>query len=179
MRMSSSERLDNYRRSRRSPWLRSAAASGESHRRRRSDEQRSDRISRRWQSRQRLWPGLCERRGGGMYKLDLGAVNTIAQVNTFSALGSRSRQNFVLYGSNGNSDPGWNVADRRLFTPVIEVAAPSTATYQATSIRASSGRPLGDFRWLVWVVVPDHADRVLENSAIQELQVIPAAISRK
>ncbi len=116
---------------------------------------------------------------GGMYKLDLGAVTTIAQVNTFTALGSRSRQNFLLYGSRGNADPGWNVADRRLFTPVMEVAAPSTATYQATSIRASSGRPLGNFRWLVWAVFPDHADRVLENSAIQELQVIPAAVSGK
>lgn len=42
-----------------------------------------------------------------------------------------------------------------------------------------SGRPLGNFRWLVWAVFPDNADGVLENSALQELQVIPAAVSRK
>ena len=83
----------------------------------------------------------------------------------------------MLYGSQGNSDPGWNVADQRFFTPVIDVVALSAKTYQATSIRASSGQPLGNFRWLVWAVFPSDTDNVLENTAVQELQVIPASDS--
>ena len=76
------------------------------------------------------------------------------------------------YGTNGNSDPGWNVADQRLFTPVIDVAAPSATTYSATRIRASRGQPLGIFHWLVWAVVPGDADSVLESADIQKWQVI-------
>ena len=56
---------------------------------------------------------------GGMYKLDLAAVKSIAQVNTFSALDVRSQQNFVLYGSGAESDPGGKSTiqrfSRRLF----------------------------------------------------------------
>jgi hypothetical protein len=114
---------------------------------------------------------------GGRYKVDLAAVKTMAQVNTFSALGGRSRQNFVLYGSQSASDPGWNTADARLFTPVISVDTRDTVPgeWQATSIRHSDGKPLGSYRWLVWAVTPvtpEHA----ENTAFQELQVIPAAV---
>jgi hypothetical protein len=114
----------------------------------------------------------------GMYRLDLAAVTSVARVNTFSALGPRSRQNFVLYGSAAASDPGWKVADAKLFTPIISVntckSAPSD--YQATSIRRSDGRPLGSYRWLVWQVFPVHDS---ENTAFQELQVIPAQTKEK
>lgn len=55
----------------------------------------------------------------------------------------------------------------------------SAKAYQATSIRVSSGQPLGNFRWLVWAVFPSDTDNVLENTAVQELQVIPAAASNK
>jgi len=108
----------------------------------------------------------------GMYKLDLATVTSIAQVNTFSRGGERGRQNFVLYGSSSAADPGWNVADAKLFTPVIAVEARQDADYKATSIRASDGKPLGSYRWLVWAVFPINDS---ENTAFQELQVIPAA----
>ena len=107
----------------------------------------------------------------GMYKLDLATVKSIAQVNTFSRGGERARQKFVLYGSSAASDPGWNVADARVFTPVITVDARQDAEYKATSIRASDGKPLGSYRWLVWAVFPINDS---ENTAFQELQVIPA-----
>jgi len=112
----------------------------------------------------------------GMYKLDLAAVKNIAGVNTFSALGGRSRQNFVLYGSKAASDPGWKITDASFFTPIISVdtrqAVPSD--FEATSIRCSDGKPLGSYRWLVWAVTPVTQDNA-ENTAFQELQVIPAA----
>jgi len=112
----------------------------------------------------------------GMYKLDLAAVKSIAQVNTFSALGKRSWQSFVLYGSSAAADPGWNVADAKVFTPIIAVDTRDglPTDFVATSIRHSDGKPLGSYRWLVWAVSPVTDDN-RENTAFQELQVIPAA----
>ena len=107
----------------------------------------------------------------GMYKLDLAAITSIAQVNTYSRGGERGRQNFVLFGSSAAADPGWNVADATLFTPVSAVDARQDAEYKATSIRFSDGKPLGSYRWLVWAVFPIND---AENTAFQELQVIPA-----
>ena len=112
----------------------------------------------------------------GMYKLDLAKVTAIAQVNTYSRGGERGRQNFVLYGSSAASDPGWNVADAKLFTPVGTVDARQDAEYKATSIRASDGKPLGSYRWLVWAVFPINN---FENAAYQELQVIPAEVQNQ
>ncbi|MEI7901441.1 MAG: PDZ domain-containing protein [bacterium] len=111
----------------------------------------------------------------GMYKLDLTTARSIAQVNTFSALGARARQNFVLYGSSSASDPGWNVADAQIFTPILSVDTRqgTPADFEATSIRFSDGKPLGSYRWLVWTVFPVTQDNA-ENTAFQELQVIPA-----
>ena len=107
----------------------------------------------------------------GMYKLELAKVTPIAQVNTYSRGGVRGRQNFVLYGSAAATDPGWNVADAKLFTPIGTVDARQDAEWKATSIRASDGKPLGSYRWLVWAVFPIND---AENAVYQELQVIPA-----
>ncbi len=107
----------------------------------------------------------------GMYKLDLAKVTPIAQVNTYSRGGERGRQNFVLYGSAAANDPGWNVADAKLFTPVGSVDARQDAEWKATSIRATDGKPLGAYRWLVWAVFPINDS---ENTVYQELQVLPA-----
>jgi membrane-associated protease RseP (regulator of RpoE activity) len=112
----------------------------------------------------------------GMYKLDLAKVTPIARVNTYSRGGERGRQNFVLYGSSAVTDPGWDVADAKLFTPVGTVDARQDAECKATSIRASDGKPLGSYRWLVWAVFPINN---LENTAYQELQVIPAELGKQ
>ena len=115
----------------------------------------------------------------GRYQLDLGAVTRIAQVNTFSFNqgGHRGRQRFVLYGSSATADPGWNVADARVFTPLIEVdtRGQPAADFVATSVRQSGGGALGSFRWLIWAVAPVTADGGGENTAFQELQVIAGA----
>ncbi len=110
----------------------------------------------------------------GMYKLDLASITNIAQINTFSALETRARQNFVLYGSKADADPGWSVDDPKFFTPIIAVDTRDglAGPFAATSIRRSDGKPLGDFRWLVWAVAPVTSEHA-ENTAFQELQVVP------
>ena len=113
----------------------------------------------------------------GAYKLDLGEAKSILQVNTFSAGGGvRPRQNYVLYGSNTASDPGWEVEDGAMFTPIIAVDTRHIASreFEATSVRRSDGKPLGCYRWLVWKVTPVNGDVGGENTAFQELQVIAA-----
>ena len=107
----------------------------------------------------------------GMYKLDLAKATPIAHVNTYSRGGERGRQNFVLYGSAAATDPGWNVADAMLFTPLGTVDARQDAECKATSIRSSDDKPLGSYRWLVWAVFPINDS---ENTVYQELQVLPA-----
>ncbi|MEI7911284.1 MAG: PDZ domain-containing protein [Verrucomicrobiota bacterium] len=115
----------------------------------------------------------------GMYKLDLTKVTDIARINTFSAGSARARQNFVLYGSAAATDPGWNVADAAAFTPLIAVDTRHRADgpFEATSIRRSDGKALGAYRWLVWATFPV-TDANAENTAFQELQVVPLKPAR-
>ncbi len=113
----------------------------------------------------------------GAYKLDLIEAKSISQVNTFSSGGRiRARQNYVLYGSNAATDPGWNVADAATFTPIIAVDTRHIVPkeFEATSVRRSDGKPLGCYRWLVWTIAPVNGVVGGENTAFQELQVIPA-----
>ncbi len=113
----------------------------------------------------------------GAYKLDLAEAKSIAQVNTFSFTGrNRAKQNYILYGSNAAADPGWNVADAAVFAPImaVDTRAMEPKEYEATSVRRSDGRPLGSYRWLVWALSPITGEIGGENSAYQELQVIPA-----
>lgn len=114
----------------------------------------------------------------GAYKLDLGVVASIAQVNTFSYNQNRNRgrQRFVLYGSRATADPGWNVEDRTVFTPIIDLDTGKTpeTDFVATSVRQSGGKPLGAYRWLVWAIRPVTDTAGGENTAFQEFQVIAA-----
>jgi hypothetical protein len=111
----------------------------------------------------------------GMYKLDLGAVSAVGQVNTYSfnQNQNRGRQRFVLYGSRAAKDPGWNVADAAAFTPIIEVETPpaAEAAFVATGVRPGAGRTLGSYRWLIWAAYPVTAENA-ENTAFQEFQVL-------
>jgi hypothetical protein len=112
----------------------------------------------------------------GKYKLDLGAPKSVAQVNTFSfnQNGNRGRQQFVLYGSRAESDPGWNVDDERIFRPILDLDTRKkpAADFIATSIRRRDGGALGGYRWLVWEVYPISESAGGENTAFQEFQVI-------
>jgi len=114
----------------------------------------------------------------GAYKLDLGAVASVSQVNTFTYNQNHNcgRQRFVLYGSRAATDPGWSVEDRKVFTPILDLDTQRTpeTDFVATSVRQSGGKPLGSYRWLVWVVAPATENAGGENSAFQEFQVIAA-----
>jgi len=114
----------------------------------------------------------------GMYKLDLGAVRRIGQVNVWShnQNGNRGRQRFVLYGSISQTDPGWNVEDAKAFAPIADVdtGRHAGAVFVATSLGRSGGKPLGSYRWLVWVTAPISSAASGENTAFQEIQVTEA-----
>lgn len=109
-----------------------------------------------------------------MYKADLGSVVDIWKVNTFSydMGGNRGRQHFVLYGSASEADPGWDVADLKLFMPIVEVdtSRMQISEYTGTCIMKKTGL-LGSSRWLIWAVIPVTSNAGGENTAFQEFQV--------
>jgi hypothetical protein len=108
----------------------------------------------------------------GLYRADLGSLQRISVVSTWSynQNGNRGAQHFILFGS-AAENPGWNVSDGARFTPLAEIDARGAATkkFQATAIRRSDGQTLGSFRWLVWMVHP--VTGLEENTAFQEFQV--------
>ncbi len=111
---------------------------------------------------------------GGLYKVDLGQRRDIKSINTwsFQQNGVRGPQHFRLYGSTSETDPGWNTSDRKLFKPLLEVDSttlPATP-FQATSIRSSTDKNFGSYRWLVWQV--QTVTPIGENTAFQELQIV-------
>ena len=86
--------------------------------------------------------------------LTIGGVD-IAAVTTwsFNQDGRRGAQRFALFGSDAASDPGWGGGG---LTPIAEVdtTGDPAERFAATSVRRSGGRPLGTFRWLVWITQP-------------------------
>ena len=70
------------------------------------------------------------------------------------------------------------MADAAVFTPImaVDTRAIEPQAFEATSIRRSGGKPLASFRWLVWAVLPITGEIGGENSAFQELQVIPGKV---
>jgi hypothetical protein len=112
----------------------------------------------------------------GAYKIALGSVRSIAQVNTFSGCweNNYAKHNFVRYGSIAASDLGWNVGEASVFTPLIDlVTREAIGNYAGHSIRQSGGKPLGRYRWLVWALAPVAHDPG-SNTSIKQLQVILA-----
>jgi len=57
----------------------------------------------------------------GRIKFDLAAAKSIVRINTYASGNTHARQSFTLYGSSATADPGWNVGDAAVFTPVINV----------------------------------------------------------
>jgi hypothetical protein len=111
----------------------------------------------------------------GKFKFDLTEAKSIAQINTYASGNTKARQSFTLYGSCATADPGWNVADTTVFTPVITVDSRGERTEcEATSIRRSADKPLGTYRWLVWAAAPTMGEIGGQNTTFEEMQVIPA-----
>lgn len=109
---------------------------------------------------------------GRAYKVDLGdsvEIESVATV-TFNQNGNRGSQRFVLFGSNADKDPGWNLSSEKAFTPLGEVdtTGADRKSFQATVIR-SNVESLGRYRWLIWRIEPVTAQG--ENSAFQEFVV--------
>ena len=111
----------------------------------------------------------------GLYKVDLGAVQDIAAICTWSHSqnGDRGSQRFALFGSVATDDPGWDVGDAKQFAPIAQVDSRSGNQFHATRVQSSSGKALGSYRWLVWAVGP--VTDIGENTAFQEFQVVPSA----
>lgn len=109
----------------------------------------------------------------GAYKLDLGAVQSVSAITSWSFNQNQKRgvQKLTLFVSNANTDPGWKLSDRSRFTPLgsIDTRSAATEEFTAASLRAQDGKSLGNFRWIVWEVSPVSKSR--ENTAFQELNV--------
>ena len=94
----------------------------------------------------------------GAYKMDLGKVESISGITSwsFNEGGRRGHQSVRLYGSKNDEDPGWELTDSDRFVPlgVLESGGESLKDYSALSLHAPKGESLGSFRWIVWQVSP-------------------------
>lgn len=107
----------------------------------------------------------------GAYKMDLGAVEPVAAVSSWSfKRGNRGAQKVTVYGSASAGDPGWDLSD---FTPLgtIDTRSLSTSKFTAASLRAQTGNTLGEYRWILWAVSPVSKLGGGENTVFQELGV--------
>ncbi len=107
----------------------------------------------------------------GAYKMDLGRVQSIAAINSWSyRQGKRGTQKIVLYGSNSDADPGW---DPGKWTGLgsIDTTHAAGGNYVAASLRGVDGKALGEYRWILWRVSPVTSAAGGENTAFQELGV--------
>jgi membrane-associated protease RseP (regulator of RpoE activity) len=109
----------------------------------------------------------------GAYKIDLGSSKPVAAITSwsFNQNGNRGRQIVTIHGSNSATDPGWNLADTSLFTPLatLDTASLPAAGFTAASLRSPEGQSLGSFRWVVWETAP--LNPAGENTAYQEFSV--------
>jgi hypothetical protein len=107
----------------------------------------------------------------GAYKLDLGASKSVSAVTSwsFNMGGVRGAQKLTVYASNASSDPGWEL-QKFIAIGTIETGK-ATSEYTAASLRATEGKTLGEFRWIVWAVSPVTDIGGGENTAFQEIAV--------
>ena len=105
------------------------------------------------------------------YKMNLGRKQPVTAINSWThAKGRRGAQRVTLYGSNSETDPGWDLAAWR---PIgsIDTRGIKGDRFSAASLRAADGEALGEFQWILWQVAPVSAAGGGEHSAFQELQV--------
>ncbi len=107
----------------------------------------------------------------GIYKIDLGASKPVAAVNTWtSAGGDRSHQKLMIYASNADKDPGWDLT-KFDHLGTVDTTGQNAKAVQASSVRALSGTALGNYRWILWAVKPISQNGGGENSSVKELSV--------
>lgn len=108
---------------------------------------------------------------GGAYKMDLGSVQPVSEITSWSHRQGNNRvmQKLTIYGSNSTKDPGWNL---KKYTPLASIETGGVKeTFAAASLRAPKGKILGNYRWIVWAVSPISAVGGGENTAFQEFFV--------
>ena len=119
---------------------------------------------------------------GGRFRMDLGSVIEIAQVNTYSwHPNTRGPQVYKLYASDG-SDPKFNVAPKRGIDPVSSgwklIATVSTLPKEGqgggqygvsiTDLRGTLGR----YRYLLFDCSPTQPDDDYSNTFYSEIDVV-------
>ncbi len=108
--------------------------------------------------------------GNACYRMDLGSVQSVKAINTWSnaATAPRANQHFTVYGSNASTDPKFDLSK---FTPIgtVDTRSLGNQALQATSLSKADGQPLGSFRWILWQVSP--INPAGENTSFQELSV--------
>jgi hypothetical protein len=68
------------------------------------------------------------------------------------------------------TDPGWDLT-RFTLLGTIDTTGVAKADFTAASLRASAGKSLGQYRWIVWAVSPVTETGGGENTAFQDLSV--------
>ena len=107
----------------------------------------------------------------GAYKMDLGAVQPVMAITSWSVNQSNTRgaQKLTIYGSSSAKDPEWDLTK---FTPLGTIhSGKNKSPYLAASLRAINNNTLGNYRWIVWQVSPVSDLGGGENTAFQELAV--------
>ena len=107
----------------------------------------------------------------GLYKLDLGSVEPITAINSYSFNkgGKRGAQNVTIFASDLAKDPGW---DLKKLTPIGTIrTGEATTNYTAASLKAASAKTIGNYRWIIWATTPIGDAGGGENTAFQELSV--------
>lgn len=109
----------------------------------------------------------------GVYRIDLGQSKPVSAITSWSANYGKVRgaQKLTIYGSNSDRDPGWDLSNRKRFTPLgtIDTTSMNAKAFNAASLRARTGEALGTYRWISWQTNPV-TDKA-ENTAFQELSV--------
>jgi membrane-associated protease RseP (regulator of RpoE activity) len=107
----------------------------------------------------------------GAYRMDLGDVKPVTAITSWSFKQGSARvaQKLTIYGSDSQTDPGWDLSK---FTALGTIhSGTSESAYLAASLRAVNSNTLGNFRWIVWSVSPVSDLGGGENTAFQELAV--------
>lgn len=108
----------------------------------------------------------------GLYKLDLGAVQPVQAITswTYNMSGARGKLKLNIYASDSESDPGWDLSQYAA-VGTIDTTGLRSSAFTAASMRARSDKLLGKYRWIVWAVFPVTGAGGGENTAFQEFSV--------
>jgi len=113
--------------------------------------------------------------------MDLKSLRSVTSITSwsFNKNNNRGAQSITLFGSNLDSDPGWDTSNRERFTPIgsIDTTCIPVGKFNAISLHARKGESPGTFHWIVWKVNP--VTSLTENTVFQELAVESASAGNR